>query len=180
MASYRRDEYANPDGFISQMGLMFEGYGDDVITRASDIKNAMSIQRVCKFPPNLSEAAAACDAIFADIQHHADVLKRYGKPLGRGPHAPPPGAEDVSGAATASSLCQRYGLRAIPPGWDAVDVVMAAARHGAELHAVIDRGTTAPPSSQFRVGGGGFSALVERSRPAADCGRGGQHDQAPC
>lgn len=157
-ASYRRDDYADAEGFFAQLGLALEGYGDDVIERATDAKNPLSIQRTCKFAPNLAEATACCDAIFAEMQRSAELRKRYGAPL-RDQSLPP----RVLGAATRSALCERYGLRDIPLGWDAVDVARAAGRHGAGLQAAIDAGTAQCVRSDFRTAGQiGLPSFVDR------------------
>ena len=42
------------------------------------------------------------------------------------------------GAAERSQLCKRYGIRAVPQGWDAVDVARAAHQHGANFPAVVE------------------------------------------
>lgn len=113
MASYRRDEYANPEGFISQMGLLLEGYGDDVIEQASNIRNSLSIQRSCKFPPNAFEAAECCDRIFADLQRHRRLMaERPVLPLRPRESNPPPTILPRDQRTSYDELKARFG-----PNW---------------------------------------------------------------
>jgi hypothetical protein len=41
--------------------------------------------------------------------------------------------------STTSALCRRFGLSAIPVGWDAVEVTRLAARHGAAFPQFVER-----------------------------------------
>jgi hypothetical protein len=41
--------------------------------------------------------------------------------------------------ATTSALCKRFGLAAIPVGWDAVEVTRLAAKHGAAFPQFVER-----------------------------------------
>ncbi len=116
------------------------------------------------FLPKLAEIREACEAEAAEQQRHRETVGRWTRPQLTGPGAEP--MPPRAAHATASALGARFGLRAIPPGWDAVDVTRAAARHGAELQAVIDRGLV----DQGRTGGGMTAArsIVERAREAME------------
>src|ERR1700719_4538563 len=45
LASYRRDDYADPEGFIAQVGALMERHRESVIAAATDPTNSRSIQR---------------------------------------------------------------------------------------------------------------------------------------
>jgi hypothetical protein len=58
--AYRRDEFADPENFIQQLGMILERYDDHVIERVTN--PLTGIQRKCKFPPSIAEMVEACDA----------------------------------------------------------------------------------------------------------------------
>lgn len=60
--AYRKDEFADPEIFLSQLGLVLERYPDTVIERVTDVRNPDSLQRRCKFPPSIAEAGEILDA----------------------------------------------------------------------------------------------------------------------
>jgi hypothetical protein len=57
--------------------------------------------------------------------------------------------------ATTSALCRRFGLPAIPVGWDAVEVTRLAAKHGAAFPQFVERVLAAEKMPS------GASAVVE-------------------
>jgi hypothetical protein len=59
-SAYRKDEYADPDGFVMQLGAVLERYSDNVI--ATVCSPYTGIQRRLKTrPPNIGEVVEACD-----------------------------------------------------------------------------------------------------------------------
>jgi len=58
-SAYRIDQFADPDGFKTQLGAILEQYPDEVITYVCDPRTG--IQRRSKFPPTISEMVEACD-----------------------------------------------------------------------------------------------------------------------
>ena len=70
-AAYRRDDFADPEGFIAQLGMVLEGYEQHVIYAVTDPRTG--IQRTSKFPPSIAEVVDACDAAAA----RADTRRRY-------------------------------------------------------------------------------------------------------
>jgi len=63
-AAYRTDQYADPEGFIASLGLVFSQYPNDVITHVTDPRTG--VQRGKTFPPSIAEIVSACDARLAD------------------------------------------------------------------------------------------------------------------
>ena len=63
-AAYRRDDFADPETFVVQLGMILERYDDEVIERVTS--PLTGIQRKCKFPPSIAEIVKACDA-----EHHS-------------------------------------------------------------------------------------------------------------
>lgn len=59
-SAYRRDEFADPDGFVMQLGVVLEPYQDAVIQTVCDPRTG--IQRRCKWPPSIAEMVEACEA----------------------------------------------------------------------------------------------------------------------
>ncbi len=58
-SAYRIDQFADPEGFKTQLGAVLEQYPDEVITYICDPRTG--IQRRSKFPPTISEMVEACD-----------------------------------------------------------------------------------------------------------------------
>jgi hypothetical protein len=78
-SAYRRDEFADPDGFVVQLGAVLERYPDSVIVHVTSPHTGL--QRRLKFPPSIAEVVEACDAEQASQERHA-ALKRV-RPVDR-------------------------------------------------------------------------------------------------
>src|SRR4051812_47472303 len=59
LSAYRRSDFADPDGFVTQLGVILEGFSDAVIGAICNPRSG--IQRCSKFPPSLAEVVDACD-----------------------------------------------------------------------------------------------------------------------
>jgi hypothetical protein len=57
--SYRRDDFADPESFLVQLGVVLERYSDAVIETVTS--PLTGIQRECKFPPSIAEFVEFCD-----------------------------------------------------------------------------------------------------------------------
>lgn len=68
--AYRKDDFADPENFLLQLGMVLERYSDAVIERVSDPRSADSLQRRCKFPPSIAEIGDLADGE-ASRQAHA-------------------------------------------------------------------------------------------------------------
>jgi hypothetical protein len=53
LGSYRRDDFADPDSYAVQLGMVLERYPDKVIDAVTS--PVTGIQRTCKFPPSIAE-----------------------------------------------------------------------------------------------------------------------------
>ncbi len=76
-SAYRRDDFADPEAFVLQLGVVLEAYADEVINTVTHPRTGL--QRRCKFPPSIAEVVEACDSEAERIAK----LKRYqdmGKP----------------------------------------------------------------------------------------------------
>lgn len=102
-SAYRTDQYADPDGFMASLGLVFSQYPDDVIEYVCDPRTG--VQRGQKFPPTISEIVEACDARISDMKRR-ERYQNWGKneaPLLEGPREERP---------TYDQLKAKYG-----PDW---------------------------------------------------------------
>lgn len=61
LGSYRRDDFADPESFLLQLGMVLERYDDVVIREATS--PITGIQRTCKFPPSIAEVVEFCDEL---------------------------------------------------------------------------------------------------------------------
>jgi hypothetical protein len=68
--AYRKDDFADAENFLLQLGMVLERYADAVIERVSDPRNPDSLQRRCKFPPSIAEIGELADGE-ASRQAHA-------------------------------------------------------------------------------------------------------------
>jgi hypothetical protein len=77
LSSYRKDQFADPDGFLAQLGVILAEYPDEVIKHVSH--PLTGIQRTCKFPPSLAEIVEACNAkrgeIYNNYHHGSSPLE---------------------------------------------------------------------------------------------------------
>ena len=60
LSAYRRDDLADPEGFVAQLGMVLEGFPDAVIIAVTDPRTG--IQRRLKFMPTIAEIVEACEA----------------------------------------------------------------------------------------------------------------------
>lgn len=58
-SAYRKDDYADPVGFVAQVGIVLQDYPGDVIDAVTSPQ--FGIQRKQKFPPSIEEIIAACE-----------------------------------------------------------------------------------------------------------------------
>lgn len=75
-SAYRRDDYSDPESFLTQLGMVLEQYPDEVIAKATHPHTG--IQRRFKFPPSIAEIVEICDGISAvdeRIRHYATLPK---------------------------------------------------------------------------------------------------------
>lgn len=72
-SAYRRDDFAEPDGFVLQLGLVLEPYPDSVIDEVTSPRTGL--QRRLKFPPSIAEVVEACDAADA-YQKRMEALRK--------------------------------------------------------------------------------------------------------
>jgi hypothetical protein len=77
--AYRKDEFANPEVFIMQIGTILERYSDIVVERVTS--PVTGIQAKCKFPPAIAEIVEACDAEHRSHTYAAKYDQRTAKQL---------------------------------------------------------------------------------------------------
>jgi hypothetical protein len=71
LSSYRRDDFADPDGYLVQLGMVLERYPDEIIRHATSPMTG--IQRTCKWPPSIAEFIEFCDG----AHHRATFTERW-------------------------------------------------------------------------------------------------------
>lgn len=75
-ASYRRDQFDDPDSYLTMLGTVLEQYADDVVMFVCDPRTGL--QRKSKWPPTISEVVEACDARAAWLAR-VDRFRNWGK-----------------------------------------------------------------------------------------------------
>ena len=58
-SAYRKADYADPEGFVIQLGVILSDYPPDVVRHVTDPRTG--IQRRLKWPPTIAEIVEACD-----------------------------------------------------------------------------------------------------------------------
>lgn len=66
-SAYRKDDFADPEGFVTQLGAILCDFPEDVVNYVTSPKTG--IQRRSKWPPAISEILEACES-------HRDFLTR--------------------------------------------------------------------------------------------------------
>lgn len=120
-SAYRRDDFADPDGFLAQLNIVLEGYPDAIISEITSPRTGL--QRRVKFPPTIAEVVEACDGEIA----RREKISRYAAmgELRREPRPP----------RHRANLFVRCGA----PGYDAM-VAMARAGDVEDFRYDADRG----------------------------------------
>jgi hypothetical protein len=77
--AYRHDDFADPELFIAQLGMILERYSDAIITEATS--PLTGLQRACKFPPSINEAVQFCDELVRRSTYAAQWDERSRKQL---------------------------------------------------------------------------------------------------
>jgi hypothetical protein len=74
LAAYRRDDFADAEGFVVQLGVVLERYADAVI---SEVTSPLTgIQRQCKFPPSIAEVVEFCNECLRRSNYASEWEKR--------------------------------------------------------------------------------------------------------
>lgn len=60
LSAYRRDDLADADGFVAQLGVVLEDYSEAVIIAVTGPRSGL--QRRCKWLPTIAEVIEACEA----------------------------------------------------------------------------------------------------------------------
>lgn len=63
LSAYRRDDYADPVLFVTQLGMVLEKYPEWVVRYVTE--PTTGIQRTSKFPPSIAEVVSACEELYA-------------------------------------------------------------------------------------------------------------------
>ena len=83
-SAYRRDDFADPEGFVAQLGVILCDFSEGVVTYVTSPKTGL--QRRSKWPPTISEVLEACEG----HQLHLERLRKPRPVFERRLPAPPP------------------------------------------------------------------------------------------
>ncbi len=68
-SAYRKDDFSDPEGFVTQLGVILGDFPEEVVTYITSPKTGL--QRRSKWPPTISEVITACE----DHQVHLERLR---------------------------------------------------------------------------------------------------------
>jgi hypothetical protein len=127
------DHGGRPQIFITGLVELIENYPDWLIARIASPVNGLPAK--FKFCPLIAEIKEACEEWMVEKGREEDLKRRFSTPK-LANYRP---RENRKGDALVGSLCARFGIPAIPPGWDAVTVTQQAHLHGADFPRVVQR-----------------------------------------
>ncbi len=90
-SAYRRDDFADAEGFVAQLGVVLSDFPEEVVIYVTGPRTG--IQRRSKWPPTMSEIVDACES-------HQDYLACVRKPK----------------IASATTRLESIRLEDMPPG----------------------------------------------------------------
>lgn len=102
-SAYRRVDFADPDGFVAQLGAILSEFDDEVVIHVTSPQTGL--QRRSKWPPSIAEVLEACEA-------HRDFLRRSRKArpaLRIAPPSPPARAPGSLANCFVPATHPRYG-----------------------------------------------------------------------
>ena len=79
LGSYRRDDFADPDNFLLQLGMILERYSDKVVEAVTS--PITGIQRTCKFPPSIAEFVEFCNETMRRMNWSSEYDARSARQL---------------------------------------------------------------------------------------------------
>jgi len=161
-AFYPPPQASDTRAFIAGMVAMLSEYQEWLIELVAN--PARGIAASNKFFPNLAELKTWLEDHATREFQHQDLMTRYRRKdqfLLAAPDIPPP-----KNYAAKSGLKALYGIRDVPPGWDAVDVARAKARYGENFHAEIEKALETegrpPPAPTI------YGRVIEQARAAME------------
>jgi hypothetical protein len=99
-ASYRKADYADPDGFVASMAIVLAQYPEEVVLYVT--RPETGIQRRIKFPPTIPEVVEACDARVSELKTQ-ERFKNWGS------RNDPPADDNRAERSSIEELRARYG-----------------------------------------------------------------------
>lgn len=145
----------DPETFLAGVMENLAGYSRPTIERA--MSATRGLPAVFKFWPSIAEIREVLNGWEEAEHRHREILGRYNRSAATALAGPRP-------PSMREALCYRFGIRAIPPGWDAVDVTKAAAKHGANFPQVIEEMLRSHHTAPESV----FSKAVNEAREAME------------
>lgn len=85
-SAYRRADFADPEGFIAQLGIVLEDYSDAVIIAVTHPRTGL--QRRSEWPPSIAKVVEACEAESAAIATSRRLAEMRPTSLQQLPHMP--------------------------------------------------------------------------------------------
>lgn len=122
-SAFRADQYSDPEGYLTSLGLVLEQYPNEVIVYITDPRSG--VQRHLKWPPTISEIVEACDARVSEIKRSERYLN-WGRndPLAiEPPRENRPSLEEMKakyGDSWGLSVAEPKVKTTPAPSWDAV------------------------------------------------------------
>jgi hypothetical protein len=130
---YPKITAGDPQIFITGLVELIENYPDWLIARIASPVNGLPAK--FKFCPLIAEIKEACEEWMVEKGREEDLKRRFSTPK-LANYRP---RENRKGDALVGSLCARFGIPAIPPGWDAITVTQQAHLHGSDFPRVVQK-----------------------------------------
>jgi hypothetical protein len=130
---YPKITASDPKIFITGLVELLENYPDWIIARIASPVNGVPTK--FKFCPLIAEIKETCEEWMIEEGRAQDLKRRFSTSK-LADYRP---RENRKGDALVGSLCARFGIPAIPLGWDAITVTQQAHLHGADFPRVVQK-----------------------------------------
>lgn len=151
---WEKIDASDPEIFLAGVTELLATYSRATIERAMSVTRGLPAKFT--YWPKIAQIKETLDAWEDDERRHRNLLARHAPTDMLAIPGPPP-------VGIRERLCAHYGIRDFPAGWDAVDLIRASDRHGANLPAVVE----SMLATGARAGiGGPHDRVVEHVRQA--------------
>lgn len=144
----------DPKIFTAHLIELLTCYPQSIAERS--VSGVKGLPALFEWMPTIAKIRETFEGWAEEGRRHAELMERYKRPV-------LPAIEGPPIKSMRDRLCERYGLRDIPTGWDAVDVVKASAKYGARLPEIVENMLRGPGVAEANTPA---ARVVEHARQA--------------
>lgn len=164
MGYYPAIQASDPRVFLTGMIELLSSYPQLVAERAVNAVNGFPSR--FKFFPSIAEAKEVLEEWAQEHHWQRDLRERFARSV-------MPAIEGPPRRSYKDELCERYGIRDFPRGWDAVDLAKLKHKHGDRFAEYVE----AAMKSNAPIPKSAFEKIVDQAREAMEANQ-AQRDAA--